>query len=399
MKKRKKVLLIAESVSLAHVGRLLRLKETLDPDRYECTFAADPRYRFAMSSHNGAFRPIKTIPAEQFSRAIENGLPIYDFKSLKAYVEEELRLIDEIRPDLIVGDFRISLRISSLVAKIPYINVINATWCPQADLHPPVPDIKITRFLGVPISQFLFDASKGWMGRIFADAHNQTKKFFGVGKRLDDFRETYLEADLICLADLPQLARLKKRPKNCRFIGPVLFSLDAPVPSWWGALPKNVPVVYITPGTSGTDFLPEVLSAISKLPIAAIVGTAGRKIKSSLPENVFAAEYLPGALCTRRSSLVISNGGTGTTYQALAEGLPALGISYNLDQYLNMTLLEKAGVGILLRSGKLVVKKIKDSIEKLLFDPGYHERAEQIQKRIAAYDTRKLFSEAVSELV
>ena len=50
--------------------------------------------------------------------------------SLDRYVEEDLRLIDSFRPDVVVGDFRVSLAISARKARIPYVNVTNAYWSP-----------------------------------------------------------------------------------------------------------------------------------------------------------------------------------------------------------------------------------------------------------------------------
>ena len=47
---RKKVLFIAEAVTLAHVGRMLTLASGLNPDQFEVLVAADPRYNKAIGT-------------------------------------------------------------------------------------------------------------------------------------------------------------------------------------------------------------------------------------------------------------------------------------------------------------------------------------------------------------
>lgn len=47
-------------------------------------------------------------------------------RTLRKYVEADLRVLDEIAPDLVVGDLRISLSVSARLAGIPYIAIANA---------------------------------------------------------------------------------------------------------------------------------------------------------------------------------------------------------------------------------------------------------------------------------
>ena len=89
------------------------------------------------------------------------------------------------------------------------------------------------------------------------------------------------------------------------------------------ALDPGRPTIYVTLGSSGrTDRLPIVLEAIRALGLQAVVATAERIALDGarLPPHVHAAAFLPGDRAARRARLVISNGGSSTGYQALAEG-------------------------------------------------------------------------------
>jgi UDP:flavonoid glycosyltransferase YjiC (YdhE family) len=98
-----------------------------------------------------------TIAPERFSRALARGSPIYDAASLDRYVEEDLRVIKRFRPDVIVGDFRISLGISARLAKVPYVNVTNAYWSPYAKIRHVVPEITPARALPLALAQPVFE--------------------------------------------------------------------------------------------------------------------------------------------------------------------------------------------------------------------------------------------------
>src|SRR6188508_1566703 len=127
---RRRVLFIAEAVTLAHVGRMMSLAESLDPDRYEATVAFDSRYAAAAGMSAVPVLPIQTIPAVQFFKALAGGSPIYGWRDLVQYVEDDRALIRKVRPDVVVGDFRLSLVASAQLENVPYVTVTNAYWSP-----------------------------------------------------------------------------------------------------------------------------------------------------------------------------------------------------------------------------------------------------------------------------
>ena len=69
--------------------------------------------------------------------------------ALRAYVDDDLALLEAVRPDVVIGDFRLSLSVSARVAGIPYVNVTNAYWSPYARPHFEVPNLALTRLVGL----------------------------------------------------------------------------------------------------------------------------------------------------------------------------------------------------------------------------------------------------------
>lgn len=397
---KKVVLLVAEAVTLAHYGRIAKLSRALPSSDYHVIVAADPRYRALDEIPGVDFHPIWSIPSGQFSHALEHGAPLYDAQTLTRYVEDDLTLIDTVKPDLIVGDFRLSLAVSAPLRKIPYASVVNAYWSPYADIDYPIPELPFTRITGLKVAQALFDLVRPFAFALHARPLNQVCRKYGLAPLGNDLGKTYTWADYTLYADIPELVKTRHLPGNHRFLGPILWSTQTPLPDWWDSLPQDKPIVFLTLGSSGrADLLPNVFEVLSELPVTVIAATAGKVALKSVPPNVHSADYLPMDVASARSAFIISNGGSLTTYQALTVGVPVLGICSNMDQLLNMTAVQGLGAGITLRAGKANLTQIRSAINALLEQPAYLEAAGRVRQAVLQHDAMQHFQEVVTEIL
>jgi UDP:flavonoid glycosyltransferase YjiC (YdhE family) len=225
----------------------------------------------------------------------------------------------------------------------------------------------------------------------------QLRRRYGLPPARLDVRDAYTEADLTLYADLPDLVPMADLPGHHRFLGPVAWSPPVPLPPWWDGLRADRPVVYVNLGSSGPPaLLPRVLTALADLPVQVVAATAGRPRPPAIPPNAQLADLLPGDAAARRASLVIGNGGSLSGYQALAAGRPVLGICTNLDQYLNMTGIQRAGAGWLLRSGRLSAAALRQAVRDALADDRALARAAELAAAIAGWPTAERFAAALA---
>jgi UDP:flavonoid glycosyltransferase YjiC (YdhE family) len=398
--RKRRVLFVAEAVTLAHVARCVTLARALDPDRYEVRLACDGRYDHLIGAVPFPRVNIRTIADRQFFTALSRGTPIYRPDDLDGYLAEELALIDSFRPDVVVGDFRLSLAVSARLAGVGFIAIANGYWSPYATIRPPVPDIAITRLLGVRAAQRLFDLGHPAVSAWHAKAFNQFRVRHGLPPSAPDVRHAYTDADLTLYADLAELVPVADLPAQHRFIGPVPWSPAVALPSWWDRLPVDRPLVYVTLGSSGrSTLLPLVLEALADLPVVVVAATAGRIAPTRVPDNAFVSELLPGDRVAQRASLVVCNGGSPTGYQALAAATPVIGICGNLDQYLNMALVERAGAGLLLRGGNASAPLIRQAVRRALRDEAMLTRATELGRAIARCQPMQDFLNAVESVI
>ena len=395
-----RILFVAEAVTLAHVARPAVLAQSLDRDVYEVFFATDPRYNELFPELSGFRYDIWSISSADFLNALSRGSPLYSKRTLERYVEDDLKLIDTIKPDLIVGDFRLSLSVSARLRQIPYATITNVYWCVYANNDYPVPALPMTRILGVRLSQILFDVSRPLAFALHCIPLNSVRRKYGLKSLGYDLRSVYTDADEVLLADMPEYFPIAADAKHHRYIGPVPWSPSSKIPSWWNTIDKTRPIVYVTLGSSGRiDLLPSVLEALAQLPVTVIATTAGRVKLASVPDNAMVSEYLPGDEAAGMATLVVCNGGSLTTYQAIQKGTPVLGIVSNLDQHLNMSYLSRAGIGEVLRSEKAGIEQIRKAVERLMNESDYSDAAKDARNLVQIYSTQKEFLSFVKEIL
>lgn len=395
-----RVLFLCESVTLAHVARPLALALGLDPSRFDVHFACDDRYGFLPEDTAIRRHGLKSIPSAQFLRALAKGSPVYGAGTLRNYVEADLDLISAVHPDVVVGDFRLSLAVSAPVALVPYVTITNAYWSPYAHPKYTVPDLPFVRILGPVLGQALFDAVRPIAFALHTRPLNRIRREHGLKDLGFSLGTTYTYADLTLYADIPELIPTTGLPANHNYIGPIAWQPDVPFPEWWGQVPADRPIVYLTLGSSGqAEMLPGILESLARLPVSVMAATAGRIRLEATPQNTFVADYLPGNEAAKRADLVICNGGSPTTAQALQAGVPVIGIASNLDQYLNMSFMEKYGVGVTLRGGRRSPNCLAKTVKEVLGKDSYHSRARTAQGQLSAYQPARLFPELLTTLL
>ena len=369
----KRILFVAEAVTLAQVVRLVTLARTLDPAQYEIHFASACFGALEFAGTAFIQHPICSLSPEQVARAVTWGTRIYSRRRLAQYLDDDLRLLDKVEPDLVVGDLRWSLLVSAPLRKVPHAALINAYWSPyRKDDRIPLPDHPMVRLVGERLAGEHFEKAWPWVSRHFARPLNALRRRHGFAA-YEGLLELLDAGDATLYPDAPGMIPMHPLPHSHHFLGPVLWAPDIPSPTAWER-PPNAPVLYVTLGSSGNiRSAPALIRALAQLPVEVCVATAGRYTLEDLPSNVTVAEYLPGDAAARRADLVICNGGSSTGYQALAHGKPVIGIPFNLDQYLAMGVIERMQAGLLIRAGsakpEAVARLVKGALDGRFF-PG-----------------------------
>jgi UDP:flavonoid glycosyltransferase YjiC (YdhE family) len=323
---------------------------------------------------------LHSIGSPAFLHAVAKGQPVFPFKTLRSYVEDDLRMIEAVSPDVVVGDFRISLAISARLAAVRYIAVSNAYWSPHAKLRMEAPVHKISRTFGPRVANALFRVVRPLVFAYHSLPMHRACRKYGRPTLGWDLRRVFTESDLTLFADVPELgpAIPAEEASRYQFLGPITWSSQAPMPDAIAAAASDLPLVYVNLGSSGDPRLLEViLEALSPVDCHAAVATAGASLGRKSTRRVTIADFLPGDEVTRRASLVICNGGSMTCHEALRHGVPVFAIPANLDQLLNVAHLHPTGALLSLRPEHLSAERARRIVQVMLTDAEVRKAAKR----------------------
>jgi len=394
---RKRILFVSENITLAQVVRLVTLASCLDPKLYEVHFASSDFPDFIFDAHKWKRWPLWTVPAKKVFKSLESGGRLYGHGVLKRYVAADLEVIRQVKPDLIVGDLRWSLSVSAPVAGVRYASLINAYWSRFAKRKAfPLPDHPIVRWLGEDMAGRHFPKAIPFVFKFFAAPLNKLRKQHGLAP-LGDLHDVLMAGDDVLFADTPTLAPVTALAENQRYLGPVLWSPKHSPPQQWQKHSDHAKI-YVTLGSSGKlSLVPAVIQALGAMPVEVLLATAGRWPTVDMPSSVCAVDFVNGDEASRYAHIVITNGGSSTGYQALAQGRPVIGIPSNFDQYLASQAIEATGAGLTIPARQLTATRLASAVEQCLTNPAFRTAANVLSAEMATFNSSASFQQYVAD--
>ena len=399
---RKKILFFSHAVTMAHFTRPLKWIECLDLNEYDVTFATSSTFKNLIPKSRVKFVEIKCIDPILFSKIVDKANPIYDRQTFAEHILEDLQVIEDIKPDLVIGDFRHSLSVSCRVSKIKYINMTNAYWSPEIKFSHPMPEAPIIRWLGEKLFKSTLTLMTPLILRInfFKMTFLLRRSLAPLKLKFRDYRRLIIDGDLTVFCDTPDMIPLKKKLANEIFVGPLTWSMPTPLPAWWDSLNPNKPQIFVTMGSSGDiSLMPMILTALSKLDVEVVVALSGKKIDLSSFPNVHLADFLPIESVLKNCSLVICNGGSPMSHLALSFGVPTIGIVSNNDQVLNMAHVEDRGAGLMLRYWNVTEEMLLKSVHRILSSDSFRTKSQAIQKEFSLFNVPNILRNIVRDNV
>ncbi len=160
------------------------------------------------------------------------------------------------------------------------------------------------------------------------------------------------------------------------------------LPAAFAELP-HADTVHLTLGTVFHDnrgVLETALAGVRSLPVNVVVA-AGPDVDPAAfgpqPTNVLIVSYVPHALLLPRCRIVISQGGAGVMFGALAHGAPQLILPQGAEQFINAEACAASGAALILGPEDTTVEAVAAAVRRLLDEESFTVAAQAVRDEIA----------------
>jgi zeaxanthin glucosyltransferase len=300
------------------------------------------------------------------------------------------KLADEKIDALVIDTIHFFVELVPIRLGMPYVHIWNVLHLDRSGQTPPC-------FLDLPYETSAEGLARNWQG--VKRVHELLSPVVAVAKenaaayKLDiDFNDWNSTASKLAIItqtpkefDLP----IPKLPSQFHYAGPFHDGrgrepIDFPFEQLTGQ-----PLIYASMGTllNGMERVyREILESIRKCSDLQAVLVIGRNIRREdiepIPANAIVVTRAPQLELLRRAALCITHAGINTALEALAEGVPLLGIPVGFDQPGVATRIKYHRVGDCIDVGAMKSESLIPMIRKVLADASYRDNAIRFKKII-----------------
>jgi UDP:flavonoid glycosyltransferase YjiC (YdhE family) len=392
---------------LSHISRPLLVAKEIRSRGHEVIFAGkSPKIRFIQQDGFDVLPFYESDPSTLLSNIRHNKLKFLSDSEIELMINADLALYEDVKPDLVLTDFRFSAPISTHIAGIKHVAIVNASSTehralPYVPFFEWIPDWLIKRdstyweilnSINLKTEMFIFDSVMNIFKRL--------SKKYGLKKTVTA-TNCLTGKDITLIADIPEYFPTRNLPEDYYYVGPLTWKSNIPPPQWWPPKTDNKPLIYVTMGTTGIkDFFHKVYQLIKKSDISAIITTGGQvQDLETLDGKIYVESFIDGDLSMEECELVICHGGNGTIYQALCHGKPVIGIPTVPDQQFNMRRVEALGIGKML-SWKTFLRNpssLLDIARSILKEKSFYQNASKLKEILRNYDAPKTSADIITK--
>lgn len=385
------IVFAAETLNLAEVTRMVEIakvaRRSFDPV-FVSYDGAGRNHRY-IESHGFPVERLEPqlddAAVERFWRADRMEAWTEDFfteADLQRRVESELELYARHRPVAVLTGFCLSVTVSARAAKVPLVWVAQSTWLDEYSSRfaqwPDFADWSPLRIVPEALRDALARKLVPLGYGLWARGLNKVGRRYGLaplrGSGLFEGEHTlFAEPEGFSEVGIP--ARLAGR---ARFVGPLLGSLDLPIPEAIEQMPRDQPIVYFAMGSSGIEpVVIEILRAFEGQPFRVIAPVGNLlKARADVPSNVLVTGWIPAEKVNPLASVSVLHGGIGTLLTGCLAGTPIVGVpNGNPEQEWNLGCLVRKGFAVHLHKNRLTPGEVIAAVRRLAHDDAARSRA------------------------
>ena len=375
-------LILPHNIGIAHVMRSYLVAKELQKLGYSVKLSYSGEYVDMINDSiriDGIFEDYNKRDYEESLLNSQRKIIKFPFGNrgrLETIVNNEILLLSEIKPRIVIGDTRIPLFVSSKIRSIPYVSITNGNLTPY-------------------YRTFDKESQK------IVESYNAVLEKFSDRRRVNNFYEIFI-GNLNLVADLPEFMPLRFIPKNMKYVGPILWSYEG-MPHWINEIKKKKfegkKFAYVSMGSTGDPLLFEtIFRGLEKVGFGMVASLGRLKDKLEFTdENLYVTDFISPEIMNY-CEIVICHGGNSTIYLSLKYGLPLIGIPINPDQIDNMNRTIELKLGVGLYPDCLESDDIAKSIE-FMSNSDYKSNVEMFSRKLIDIKGEEIAANLIGEYI
>ena len=258
----------------------------------------------------------------------------------------------------------------------------------------PLPALAKLRGLGPAFHRPVFQFAK-WVGHSWSEPVRALRKELGLSPGLDPLFDARNSPHLVLALFSGVIGDPQPDwPKNTLVTGFPFYDEDDLhlTPELLDFLNDGEAPIVFTLGSSvvwaAENFYDESVAAAVSLGKRALlmVGEDPANQRRELPPDIISVNYAPYRQVFSRASIIVHQGGIGTTAQALRAGRPMLVVPCGGDQFDNAARIQRLGVGLTVARKRYNRDRTTALLKRLIANPEYSEQAALAARRIQEED-------------
>jgi rhamnosyltransferase subunit B len=348
-------------------------------------------------------------------KGTERGLREFLFPAIRDSYEDLLAAVtaDDGADLLVSGELAYAGPIVAEVTGIPWASYVLAPFsffsAHDPPVLPPYPTLAKLQALvpgmGHIIARFARFVTRKWSDPIYG-----LREELGLPPGDDPIFDAKFSNDLVLALFSPVIGEPQPDwPESTRTTGFLFYDGDAGkmdlAPELETFLQAGPPPVVFTLGSAAVldagDFYEQSALAAEQLGERAVllVGNDPRNLPAHrVPDSICIAEYAPYSRLFPRASLIVHQGGVGTTAQVLRAGKPMLVMPYSHDQPDNARRVRRLGVAKVIQRHRYRADTAANLIREMLAEPKYRERAATIGVQVRGENGLREAGDALEQL-
>jgi UDP:flavonoid glycosyltransferase YjiC (YdhE family) len=348
-------------------------------------------------------------------KGTERGLREFLFPAIRESYED---LLAAVRADggadlLVSGELAYAGPIVAEVTGIPWASYVLAPFsffsAYDPPFLPPYPTLSrlqsIVPGMGHLVARFARHVTRNWSEPVY-----RLRRELGLPPGPDPIFDAKFSHQLVLALFSPVLgAPQPDWPAPTRTTGFTFYDGDAGkmdlTPELEAFLQEGTAPLVFTLGSAAVldagDFYEQSALAAEQLNQRAVllVGSDPRNLpRHPIPPGICVAQYAPYSRLFPRASLIIHQGGVGTTAQAMRAGKPMLLMPYSHDQPDNARRVRRLGIAKVIQRRRYQADAAAKRISEMLQEPKYRERAAAVGVQLQQENGLKEAADALESL-